>query len=106
YGTNYQYRFAGTGTNKFTWLPTITTSGTYEVFARWTSYSNRATNAKYTITNHTGSSAPVEVNQQANNGVWMSLGKHSFQAGGTAQISLSDNANGIVIADAVKLTQQ
>jgi hypothetical protein len=103
YGSNYQFRSAGTGTNKFNWIPAITRSGTYEIFARWTIGTNRATNAKYTVTNHTGSILPVEVNQQLNNGIWISLGKYSFIAGGTAQITLSDNANGYVIADAVKL---
>ncbi|MFA5119243.1 MAG: hypothetical protein WC695_10460, partial [Candidatus Omnitrophota bacterium] len=105
YGTNYEYRTAGTGVNKFTWSPVVSASGTYEVFARWTAFSNRATNAKYTVTNNSGSST-VEVNQQLNNGVWVSLGKHSFTAAGTAQVSLSDNANGLVIADAVRVVLQ
>jgi hypothetical protein len=103
YGTNYQTRAAGTGNYKFNWMPVITTSGTYEVYARWTAGSNRADNAKYTVTNHTGSMLPVQVNQKLNNGVWVSLGKYSFITGGTAQVTLSDNANGYVIADAVKL---
>ena len=69
----------------------------------WTSYSNRATNAPYTI-NHAGGSTVVRVNQEVNNGQWVSLGVFNFNAG-TASIVLSTDANEIVIADAIKLVR-
>ena len=101
YGTNYQYKYSGTGTNTATWSFNVPTTGAWEVFAMWTSYSNRATNAPYTI-NHAGGSTVVRVNQEINNGQWVSLGVFNFNAG-AASIVLSDDANEIVIADAIKL---
>jgi hypothetical protein len=40
-------------------------AGSYKVYARWTSDTNRASNAAYTITTSTGSQTAT-VNQQAN----------------------------------------
>ena len=40
-------------------------AGQYEVYAQWTRHANRATDATYTVT-HAGGSTPVAVNQQAN----------------------------------------
>jgi len=101
YGTNYATHAAGTGTNGFTWTLNVVTAGTYEVYARWTAYPNRATNAKYTVA-HSGGSDLVTVNQQANTATWQLLGTYTFDAG-SATITLSDDANGYVIADAVML---
>ena len=71
------------------------------MYARWTSWPNRATNAKYTI-NRAGGSNVVQVNQEVNGGSWQSLGTFSFNVGAYS-IVLSDNANEIVIADAIRL---
>jgi RHS repeat-associated protein len=89
----------GAAPNTATWSATIPSSGSYEVFARWTQHPNRASNAKYTV-NHAGGSTQVIVNQMAGGGSWSSLGTFSFDAG-TASISLTDQADGYVIADAV-----
>lgn len=102
YGSNFAYRAAGTGANKFTWSPKPTTTDQYMVYARWTSSSTRATNARYTI-NYNGGSAVVIANQQANGGTWNLLGTYSFKAATTYAITLTDQANGVVIADAVML---
>jgi len=101
YGTNYQTHAAGTGANTFTWTLNVATAGTYEVYARWTAYPNRASNAKYTI-NHSGGSDVVTVDQQATSATWQLLGTYNFDAG-AATVSLSDDADGYVIADAVML---
>ena len=101
YGTNYQTHAAGTGANVFTWTVNVATAGTYEVYARWTSHPNRATNAKYTV-NHAGGATVATVNQEQNSGSWVLLGTFSFNAGANT-VSLSDDANEYVIADAVKL---
>jgi len=106
YGINYQFHTSGTGTSTFSWLPVIALSGNYEVFAIWTASSNRATNAKYTITTHEGNKGIVSVNQKLNHATWYSLGIYNFQAGGTAIITLSDNADEYVIADAIKLVYE
>jgi len=101
YGSNYQTNAAGTGTETATWTFSITTAGNYGVYAWWTAYSNRASNAKYTIT-HAGGSTTVTVNQQVNGGSWQPLGIFYFNVG-TYSVRLSDNANGYVIADAIRV---
>ncbi len=103
-GTGYRYHAAGTGAHTFTWRPSVPAAGSYQVYARWTSHANRATNATYTIRHRTGDT-PVTVNQRHNGGNWHSLGTYAFAAG-TASITLSDAADGYVIADAVKLVPE
>lgn len=99
YSTNYHVIPAGTGANAFTWTGSIANAGTYQVYARWTSHPNRASDAKYTIA-HAGGNATVTANQEQNSGAWQLLGTYTFNAG-NATVSLSDEANGYVIADAV-----
>src|SRR5215471_2817499 len=52
-GAGYHYRVAGDGSSTFTW-PFAGPAGRYEVFARWTSGPNRASNATYVITGADG----------------------------------------------------
>jgi RHS repeat-associated protein len=99
WGTNFQTHAAGTGSSTFTWNATLPWAGQYEVYARWQSESNRATDAKYTVTHQSGQTT-VTVNQQQNSNTWISLGTYTL--GTAASVSLSDNANGYVIADVVK----
>ncbi len=100
-GVGYHTHTAGTGTNTVTWGFTIPTAGSWQVYARWTGYSNRATNAKYTV-NSAGGASTVIVNQQINGRTWVLLGTYNFNAAGYS-VLLSDNANGYVIADAIRL---
>lgn len=101
YGANYQPHAAGTGAETFTWTLNVATAGTYEVYARWTAHPNRASNAKYTVT-HAAGQDTVTLDQQMNSASWQLIGTYSFNAG-AATVSLSDDANGYVIADAVML---
>ncbi len=104
-GNNYQPNAAGTGEDVATWTITIPTTGDYDVYARWTSHANRASNAKYMITHSDGiggttTTTTVTVNQRQNGGQDNLLGTFAFDVG-TATISLSDDADGYVIADAI-----
>jgi peptidoglycan/xylan/chitin deacetylase (PgdA/CDA1 family) len=101
-GSGYKYSPGGVGDNVATWSFTPATAGVYEVYARWTVSTNRATNSPYAI-NHQAGSTTVRVNQKLNNGVWMSLGQYTFNGATPYQVTLSDDANGYVIADGVKL---
>jgi RHS repeat-associated protein len=92
----------GSGPNTASWTPNVPVAGQYEVFARWTASGNRATNAPYAIT-HAGGTAQVAVNQQANGAAWNSLGTFTFSPGTAHKVTLSDQANGYVIADAIRL---
>lgn len=100
-GNGYRYAPAGTGASVATWTFTPTQSGSWQVSARWTTSSNRADNSPYTI-NHNGGSTTVRVNQKINNGVYQNLGTYQFTSGTPYAITLNNDANGLVIADALK----
>jgi RHS repeat-associated protein len=104
YGHNYATHAAGTGTNTFTWNLNIPQAGTYQVYARYPTVSGAATDARYTV-QHTGGSTVKTVNQTTNAGTWVSLGSFTFAEGNTHRITLSDQAGGTVVADAVKLVR-
>lgn len=96
-GTNYYY--TSTLGSSMTYTPVIGVAGEYEVYARWTSAYNRATNAPITVNSAAGANT-VSVNQQASGGTWYDLGSYSFAAGTTGNVVVSDaGANGQVIAD-------
>ena len=88
--------------NSVTWPLAVAQSGEYAVYARWTAHGNRATDAPYTI-HHADGTATVSVNQQQGAGDWHLLGTYNFNAGANHSIQLTDQADGYVIADAVKL---
>lgn len=106
YGTNYEHDGnTGKGTKTFTFTPNIPIYGTYQVYMRWLASTNRATNVPVSIY-HTGGTASVQVNQQANNGVWILLGSYSFNAGTTHKVVISNTGtNGYVVADAVQFVK-
>jgi hypothetical protein len=98
----YKFRVAGDGSSRVRWaFPSAGAAGSYEVFARWTSGPNRASNAPYTVT-HAGGTTTVPANQTVNGGVWRSLGTFRFEPGRDHGVTLSDNANGVVVADGVR----
>lgn len=101
YNNSVHYIVAGSGSNYANFTPDIATAGNYDVYARWTAYTNRATNAPYTIY-YNGGNQTVQVNQQINGDTWVKLGTFNFAAGTSGYVKLTDNANGQVIADAVK----
>ncbi len=92
----------GAAPNTATWTPNVAQAGQYEVYARWTSHANRATDAKYTVT-HASGSTTTTVNQQANGGAWNLLGTYSLAPGTSHNIALTDEGNGYVVADAIRL---
>jgi RHS repeat-associated protein len=92
----------GAAPNTATWTPNVAQGGQYEVYARWTASTNRASNATYTVTHASGQTS-VPVNQQANGGAWNLLGTFTLNPGTAHIIALTDQANGYVIADAIRL---
>ncbi len=105
YGANYlQDGNAGQGTKNIKFTPTVGTTGTYNVYARWTSGANRATNVTMNVF-ASGTNHAVVVNQQGNGGKYVSLGSYKFTAGTGGYVQVTNTgANGYVIADSVKLT--
>lgn len=101
YGGDYAFRVPGGGASVRWPFPSAAPAGRYDVQARWTSGPNRATAAVYTIKAASGQTTVV-VNQQAGGGAWQSLGTFDFAADPSNGVSLSDKADGVVVADAVR----
>jgi alpha-L-rhamnosidase len=101
YGASFHHASAGNGSDYANFTPNLGVAGSYRVYAWWTSYSNRATNAPYTIY-YNGGNQTVTVNQETGGGQWNLLGTYSFLAGTVGYVKLSNNANEYVIADAVE----
>jgi N-acetylmuramoyl-L-alanine amidase len=102
YGNDYLFRTAGDGTSTVVWpFPSKAPAGKYEVFARWSSGPNRATDVTYQVA-YNGGTQPVTVNQQNNGGTWQSLGSFEFQTGKSQGVTLTDKAGGVVVADAIR----
>ncbi|MEU4580174.1 RHS repeat-associated core domain-containing protein [Nonomuraea sp. NPDC023979] len=91
------------GGSSFTWNLTTPTEGSYKVQAAYPAGAT-ATNATYTV-KHAGGQAQVTVDQTQNPGTWVDLGTYSFTAGLAHSVTLTDEANGTVVADAVKLVR-
>jgi RHS repeat-associated protein len=106
-GYDYATHTAGTGANSFAWNLTIPQDGTYQVYAKYPSgVSGVATNASYTVHDGSGGTTAKTVDQSTGGGTWVSLGSYTFKRDGSGQqVTLTDNANGTVLADAVKLVR-
>jgi len=107
YGTNYRVRATASVTDQASWTANLPSAGNWEVYARWTADPNRATAAPYSVV-HSGGTTNVNVNQQANNGAWVSLGTYSFASGSSERVRLScwTGTGSYVVGDAVKLVKR
>ncbi len=109
YQLDYSHHAAGDGSGTAMWSFVGIPNGTYQVLTRWSHFSNRATNAPYTVYDALGPLGTVRVNQQlAPTGdrvgdiTWQSLGSYVI-VNRTLRVGLTDAANGYVIADAVRI---
>ncbi len=93
----------GTGESTFTWNLTTYAPGTYKVYVTYPAGAT-ATDATYAVKHESGT-ASVTVDQTRNAGTWVELGSYTFTAGLGQSVTLTDQANGTVIADAVKLVR-
>jgi len=84
------------------WIIHIPADGSYEVYAWWPQSSNRATNTPYAI-EHADGVDTVRVNQRENGRRWNSLGVYRFAGGRPAVVTITNDADGCVIADAIRL---
>jgi N-acetylmuramoyl-L-alanine amidase len=101
FGPDYLFRTPGDGLSSVSWPFPNGPAGRYEVFARWSAGPNRATNANYQVNSNAGA-ANVAVNQKNNGGAWQSLGSFDFQPGKGQSVTLTDKADGVVVADAIR----
>ncbi|MFH0793101.1 MAG: polysaccharide deacetylase family protein, partial [bacterium] len=103
FGTDYESVAAGRGGSVAMWKFTPAISQTHEVFAWLNAGVNHATNAPYTIRYARGQTT-VRVNQTAAKAGWMSLGQYPFQRGGGYSVTLTDDADATVTADAIRIS--
>jgi len=114
YGSNYiTDGNAGQGTKSVQYTPVIPTAGQYKVYLNWPELDNRATNVPVDITDNTGVTTEIIVDEKNTDGNWLPLGTFNFNAGssttlGTVIIKTISKTgvltNSYVIADAVGFT--
>ena len=107
YGSNYlsDGNPAVKGAHSVSFAPgSLGSTGVFEVFARWTYGSDRATNARFDILTATGTKT-VLVNQRTRGKLWVSLGYFRLNAFGATVTVRNDGADGLVIADAVQVVR-
>ncbi|MFB9928304.1 DNRLRE domain-containing protein [Amycolatopsis halotolerans] len=102
-GFDYRRHNPGTGTDTVAWNLDAPRTGTYEIFVRYPKAAT-ATNATYTI-DHDGATTTKTVDQTQQPGQWVSLGSYGLTEGQPRKVTLSDKANGVVAADAVKIVR-
>ncbi|QEX22833.1 hypothetical protein FRZ61_27660 [Hypericibacter adhaerens] len=92
----------GAPVDSFTWTPTISSAGEYQLYARWTASSANSGAAQYTVV-HDGGTSLVTVSQKQNGGQWNLLGTWNFAPSAGHQVTLTASSDGNVVADAIKL---
>ncbi|MCX8010886.1 MAG: T9SS type A sorting domain-containing protein, partial [Ignavibacteria bacterium] len=101
FGPYYHVSTSGNGSNKAYWKTKLRSNGYYNVYAYWSAHPNRGRNVPYII-HHSISKDTIRVNQQLNGGQWNLLGSFYFQSNDSAVVEITNDADGYVIADAVK----
>ena len=107
YGGGYRYHAAGGGSNTASWKISPLQPGCYKVYATWKNHGNRASNACFSIKDGANLKGARRVNQKlppndVNDGTpWQNLGNYSI-ANGSLTVTLTDHADGYVIADAIR----
>ncbi|QEX22835.1 hypothetical protein FRZ61_27680 [Hypericibacter adhaerens] len=92
----------GAPVDSFTWTPTISSAGEYQLYARWTASSANSGAAQYTVV-HDGGTSLVTASQKQNGGQWNLLGTWNFAPSAGHQVTLTASSDGNVVADAIKL---
>lgn len=106
-GLNYAHDGnSAKGTKTFSFLPPITSSGNYLVYARWPAGGNRANNVPVDIIQSSGTVSTVTVNQQINSNTWVLLGTFSLSPANAEVRLRTTGTNGHVIADGVRVIAQ
>jgi len=101
-GTMWTY-YSADGDTKAIFTPEIVKAGKYKVF-EWHGadpQEDHATDAPYTI-NYAGGSKTIRINLDENIGQWNLLGTFRLEKGTGGNVTISNNANGNVVADAIK----
>lgn len=90
---------------EITFNATIDSAGTYEVFTRWVSHTDFATNAKASFHYAEGTSNFI-LDLSLRGGNWVSLDTFYFEAGDQVSLTLSnEEANQRIIADGLRISK-
>ncbi|HPB32506.1 MAG TPA: hypothetical protein PLB62_13710, partial [Candidatus Sumerlaeota bacterium] len=97
---------AGGVTATARWTPNMPAAGYYWVYASWSRYSGRSTQAKY-IVHHSGGDTTVVVDQTRFGFIWYPLGRFYFEAGynaanGSVELVNHTGTGATVSADAIR----
>ena len=99
-GSDYETKSGGTGTESFTWTPTVSATGAYRVYAKWPGNTTRSSNADYTV-HHAGGSTQVTLDQRSGGGDWNLLGLYTMQPSSSHRVVLSDKVDAMAVSEAV-----
>lgn len=103
WGANYQHDGNELkGSKNATFRPNLPATDTYQVYLRWTTNPNRATNVPVDIVHSAGTNT-LGVNQMLNNGTWVLLLTTNFNAGTNGFLQIRNSGTtGFVVADAAR----
>lgn len=108
WSSNYRHHPAGTGSSVVRWTPVIPATGRYRIQSAILPFPNRATNAPFTLHRAGRPDETVRIDQRQHGTwdprgtEWQTLGEFDLDQGLSTMISLSDDADGYVAADAIR----
>jgi hypothetical protein len=107
YGDDFAMTRPGSGDRSATFVLDIQATGDYELYVWWPECWVCASNAPFTVEHADGSSTElVALNDRQRAGQWNSLGEYPFELGQPASVMVTDDADGRVVADAIRLVWQ
>ncbi len=102
FGDGYLFTYSAYNAGPIEFQSEQISAGSYDVYSWWTASSTNASNTRYYI-NAGGNVQVVERNQKLNGAQWNKIGSINLQHPGNVAITISDSANGRIIADAFRL---
>jgi hypothetical protein len=103
YGTVYRQAEPGQNVATFRWQLAVPEPGTYAVQAAWTEAPNRTAQATYRVSQGGTTLGEGAANQQEPGGKWTKVLEVSLAAGVPCTVELEGAADGLVVADAIRL---
>ena len=97
------YALPGKGESSFRWKPKLPSAGRYRVSVWFGGDPNgdHASDSPFTV-RYDGGKKTHKLDQTSDSGGWKVLGSYRFKAGMAGYVELTNNANGNVVADAVR----
>lgn len=87
------------------WTPYITEAGDYNVYMLWNASANRGYNLPLEIAYDGGVDTTKKVHQNANDNMWVYIGRYAFASEAGHYVKLTSNGTNTAIADAVKFSR-